>query len=84
MNNYELYAKIIGAVVTAIVAYHKYIMMLLNKKVDKEDCVQQQRLLAEKRNNLELLITERTKTIFKQQQEIKEDLKIIKEKLIEK
>lgn len=84
MENFDFYYKIISSFIAILIAYHKYIVKQLEKKMDKEDCGKQQQLLAEKRNALELLITERTKTIFKQQQEIKEDLNIIKEKLLEK
>lgn len=83
-ENFDIYYKIGSSFIAVLIAYHKYITKQLNKKMDREDCGRQQELLTEKRNNLELLITERTKTIFKQQQEIKEDLNIIKEKLLEK
>lgn len=83
-ENFDIYYKIGSSFIAILIAYHKYIMKQLNKKMDREDCGRQQELLTEKRNNLELLITERTKTIFEQQKEIKNDLKIIKEKLIEK
>ncbi len=82
-ENLELYLKIITTVGGIFVAYHKFIMSELNKKMDRDDCARQQEILAEKRNNLEILITERTKTIFEQQKEIKEDLRIIKEKIVQ-
>ena len=84
MSEFDIYYKIGSSFIAAMFAYHKYVMRQLDKKMDREDCGRQQELLTEKRNNLELLITERTKTIFEQQKEIKDDLKIIKEKLIEK
>lgn len=83
-ENLELYLKIITTVAGIFFAYHKFIMSELNKKVDKEDCGRQQELLAEKRLNIEILVEERTKTIFKKQEEIQDDLKIIKEHIIKK
>lgn len=80
----EIILTILGAIVSSIFTYHKYLMKLLDKKMDKEDCGKQQELLAEKRNNLELLITERTKTIFEQQKAMREDIRIIKEHIIDK
>ena len=84
IENGELYLKILGGIITSFFAYHKYMITLLDKKMDKEDCKIQQELLAEKRNNLELLITERTKTIFEQQKAMREDIGIIKEYIIDK
>lgn len=78
-ENTELFLKIIGGVFTAFLGYHRYMISLLNKKMDKEDCARQQEILAEKRLNIEIILEERTKTIFKKQEEIQEDLKIIKE-----
>ena len=78
-ENFDFYYTIISSVVAILFAYHKYLMKQLEKKVDKEDCVKQQELLAEKRSKLETLIEERTKTQFNQLKDIKEDLKIIKE-----
>lgn len=75
---------ILGTVISGIFAYHKYLMKLLDKKMDREDCGKQQELLTEKRNNLELLITERTKTIFEQQKAMREDIGIIKEYITRK
>ena len=83
-ENLELYLKVITTVAGIFFAYHKFIMSELNKKVDKEDCGRQQELLAEKRLNIEILVEERTKTIFKKQEEIQDDLKIIKEHIIKK
>lgn len=83
----EIIFKFFGLLATigsSLFAYHKYIMSELNKKVDKDDCGKQQELLAEKRLNIEIMLEERTKTIFKKQEEIKEDLKIIKEHIIQK
>lgn len=78
-ENFDFYYKIISSVIAILFGYHKYLMKQLEKKVDKEDCVRQQELLAEKRSKLETLIEERTKTQFNQLKDIKEDLKIIKE-----
>lgn len=78
-DNTEVYIKIATAVVSAFLGYHRYMISLLNKKMDKEDCARQQEILAEKRLNIEIVLEERTKTIFKKQEEIQEDLKIIKE-----
>ena len=75
----EIILTILGSIISSIFAYHKYLMSILDKKMDKEDCGKQQELLTEKRNNLELLITERTKTIFEQQKAMREDIGIIKE-----
>lgn len=75
----EVILTILGSIISSIFAYHRYLMSLLDKKMDREDCEKQQELLTEKRNNLELLITERTKTIFEQQKEMREDLRVIKE-----
>lgn len=83
MEKFNAYYIIVSSVIGILTAYHKYLMKQLNKKMDREDCKRQQELLAEKRNNLEILITERTKTIFEQQKEIKEDLRIIKEKIVQ-
>lgn len=84
IENGELYLKILGGIITSFIAYHRYMIKLLDKKMNKDDCKIQQQLLAEKRNNLELLITERTKTIFEQQKEMKEDIRIIKEYITDK
>lgn len=84
IENGELYLKILGGIVGAFFTYHKYVMTLLDKKMNKDDCKIQQELLAEKRNNLELLITERTKTIFEQQKAMREDIGIIKEYITRK
>ena len=78
-ENTEVYIKIATVVVSAFLGYHRYMISLLNKKMDKEDCARQQEILAEKRLNIEIILEERTKTIFKKQEEIQEDLKIIKE-----
>ena len=84
IENGELYLKILGGIITSFITYHRYMIKLLDKKMNKDDCKIQQQLLAEKRNNLELLITERTKTIFEQQKEMKEDIRIIKEYITDK
>lgn len=82
-ETFEIYFKaatvIVPSIITSLIAYHKYLMRLLEKKMDKDDCGRQQEILAEKRNNLEILFEERTKTQFKQLNEIRDDLKIIKE-----
>ncbi len=78
-ENLELYLKIVTTVAGIFIAYHKFIMSELNKKMDRDDCGRQQEILAEKREKLETLIEERTKTQFNQLKDIKEDLKIIKE-----
>ena len=78
-ENLELYLKVITTVAGIFNAYHKFIMSEINKKMDRDDCARQQEILAEKRGNLETLIEERTKTQFNQLNEIREDLKIIKE-----
>ena len=83
-ENLELYLKIITTVAGIFVAYHKFIMSEINKKMDRDDCGKQQEILAEKRLNIEIILEERTKTIFKKQEEIQEDLKIIKEHIIQK
>ena len=83
-ENLELYLKIITTVAGIFVAYHKFIMSEINKKMDRDDCGKQQEILAEKRLNIEIMFEERTKTIFKKQEEIQEDLKIIKEHVIQK
>ena len=83
-ENTEVYIKIATVVVSAFLGYHRYMISLLNKKMDKEDCARQQEILAEKRLNIEIILEERTKTIFKKQEEIQEDLKIIKEHVIQK
>ena len=83
-ENLELYLKIITTVAGIFVAYHKFIMSEINKKMDRDDCGKQQEILAEKRLNIEIILEERTKTIFKKQEEIQEDLKIIKEHITKK
>lgn len=83
-ENLELYLKVITTVAGIFIAYHKFIMSEINKKMDRDDCGKQQEILAEKRLNIEIMFEERTKTIFKKQEEIQEDLKIIKEHIIKK
>ena len=83
-ENLELYLKIITTVAGIFIAYHKFIMSEINKKMDRDDCGKQQEILAEKRLNIEIILEERTKTIFKKQEEIQEDLKIIKEHITKK
>lgn len=83
-ENLELYLKVITTVAGIFIAYHKFIMSEINKKMDRDDCGKQQEILAEKRLNIEIILEERTKTIFKKQEEIQEDLKIIKEHITKK
>ena len=87
-ETFEIYFKaatvIVPSIITSLIAYHKYLMRLLEKKMDKDDCGRQQEILAEKREKLETLIEERTKTQFNQLKDIKEDLKIIKEHITKK
>ena len=47
-ENLELYLKIITTVAGIFVAYHKFIMSEINKKMDRDDCGKQQEILAEK------------------------------------
>lgn len=79
-----LFLKFISALFVPLVAYHKYLMTQLDKKMDKDLCNAQQKLILEKRDKLQQMVEERTRTIFNQQSEIKEDLKIIKEHLLKK
>lgn len=79
-----LFLKFISALFVPLVAYHKYLMAQLDKKMDKDLCNAQQKLILEKRDKLQQMVEERTRTIFNQQSEIKEDLKIIKEYLLKK
>ena len=64
-ETFEIYFKaatvIVPSIITSLIAYHKYLMRLLEKKMDKDDCGRQQEILAEKRNNLEILFEERLK-----------------------
>lgn len=46
-SNLELFFKIIIATGTFLLAYHKYILSLFDKKLDKRDC-EKERLYAEK------------------------------------
>lgn len=79
-----LFLKFISALFVPLVAYHKYLMAQLDKKMDKDLCNAQQKLILEKRDKLQQMVEERTRTIFNQQSEIKEDLKIIKEHLLKR
>ena len=83
-ENLELYLKIITTVAGIFVAYHKFIMSEINKKMDRDDCENSKKYWQKKRLNIEIMFEERTKTIFKKQEEIQEDLKIIKEHIIQK
>lgn len=79
-----LFLKFISALFVPLVAYHKYLMAQIGKKMDKDLCNAQQKIILEKRAGLEQLVEERTRTIFKQQKEMKEDLAIIKEYLLKR
>ena len=46
-SNTELFFKIITTTGTFLLAYHKYILSLFDKKLDKRDC-EKERLYAEK------------------------------------
>lgn len=46
-ENAELFFKIITTTMTFILGYHKYILSLFEKKLDKKDC-EKERLFAEK------------------------------------
>ena len=46
-SNIELFFKIITTTGTFLLAYHKYILSLFDKKLDKRDC-EKERLYAEK------------------------------------
>ena len=46
-SNTELFFKIIATTGTFLLAYHKYILSLFDKKLDKRDC-EKERLYAEK------------------------------------
>lgn len=79
-----LLLKFLSTLFIPMIAYHRYLMAQLDKKMDKDLCNAQQKLILEKRAGLEQLVEERTKTIFNQQKEMKEDLTIIKEHLLRK
>ena len=46
-ENIEIYFKIVTTTVTFLLGYHRYILSLFDKKVDKSDC-EKERLFAEK------------------------------------
>ena len=46
-ENGEIYFKIVTTIITFLLAYHKYILSLFEKKVDKTDC-EKERIFAEK------------------------------------
>ena len=46
-ENGEIYFKIATTIITFLLAYHKYILSLFEKKVDKTDC-EKERIFAEK------------------------------------
>ena len=79
-----LLLKFLSTLFIPMLAYHKYLMVQIDKKMDKDLCNAQQKIILEKRAGLEQLVEERTRTIFKQQKEMKEDLAIIKEYLLKR
>ncbi len=79
-----LLLKFLSTLFIPMLAYHKYLMAQIDKKMDKDLCNAQQKIILEKRDKLQQMVEERTRTIFNQQSEIKEDLKIIKEYLLKK
>ena len=83
MENFDIYFKIFSVIAGVLAAYHKYLMKQLEKKMDINDCSKQQKNLKE-RSRIEAIVDERTKTIFKQQKEIHDDLRIIKEYILKK
>lgn len=46
-ENAELFFKIITTIITFLLAYHRYTLSLLDKKIDKREC-EKERLFAEK------------------------------------
>lgn len=83
MEKFDIYFKIFSVIAGVLAAYHKYLMKQLEKKMDINDCSKQKKNLKE-RSRIEAIVDERTKTIFKQQKEIHDDLRIIKEYLLKK
>ena len=83
MEKFDIYFKIFSVIAGVLAAYHKYLMKQLEKKMDINDCSKQQKNLKE-RSRIEAIVDERTKTIFKQQKEIHDDLRIIKEYILKK
>ena len=81
MEKIDIYFKFFSVIAGVLAAYHKYLMKQLEKKMDINDCSKQQKNLKE-RSRIEAIVDERTKTIFKQQKEIHDDLRIIKEYIL--
>ncbi len=73
-ENAELFFKIITTTITFLLAYHRYILSLFEKKVDKTDC-EKERLFAEKfrKENMKTL-TEGIERIEKRMERIEEQL----------
>lgn len=73
-ENAELFFKIVTTTITFLLAYHKYILSLFEKKVDKMDC-EKERLFAEKfrKENMKTL-TEGIERIEKRMERIEEQL----------
>ena len=84
MENFDIYFKIFSVIARVLAAYHKYLMKQLEKKRDINDCSKQQEILLKERSRIEAIVDERTRTIFKQQKEIHDDLRIIKEYILKK
>lgn len=84
MEKFDIYFKIFSVIAEFLAAYHKYLMKQLEKKMDINDCSKQQEILLKERSRIEVIVDERTKTIFKQQKEIHDDLRIIKEYILKK
>ena len=82
MEKFDIYFKIFSVIAGVLAAYHKYLMKQLEKKMDINDCSKQQEILLKERSRIEAIVDERTKTIFKQQKEIHDDLRIIKEYIL--
>ena len=83
MEKFDIYFKIFSVIAGVLAAYHKYLMKQLEKKMDINDCSKQQKNLKE-RSRIEAIVDERIKTIFKQQKETHDSLRIIKEYILKK
>lgn len=83
MEKFDIYFKIFSVIAGVLAAYHKYLIKQLEKKMDINDCSKQQKNLKE-RSRIEAIVDERTKTIFKQQKETHDSLRIIKEYILKK
>ena len=70
-ENLELYLKIITTVAGIFVAYHKFIMSEINKKMTEMIAEKQQEILAEKRLNIEIMFEERTRLYLKNKKKFK-------------